>query len=47
MKTIEILVLRSLQVLTVILGSTILVALIYAGVQIAIGNVHGTACREF
>ena len=47
MKTIEILALRSLQALTLILGSTILVAIIYAVVQICLGNVHGTACREF
>ena len=47
MKTIEILALRSLQALTVILGSTILVAMIYAVVQICLGNYHSTACREF
>jgi hypothetical protein len=47
MKTIEILALRSLQALTVILGSTILVAMTYAIVQVALGNYHSTACREF
>jgi hypothetical protein len=47
MKTIEILAFRGAQALTVILGSTIIVAITYAIVQIAIGNVHGTACREF
>jgi hypothetical protein len=47
MKTIEILAFRGAQALIVVLGSTIIVAITYAIVQICLGNYHSTACREF
>lgn len=47
MKTLEMLTLRFLQLLTLTLGTTIVLALGYALVQIATGNVHGTASFEF
>jgi hypothetical protein len=47
MKTLEMVTLRFLQVLSFCLGTMVIFALVYAFVQIAIGNVHGTASFEF
>ena len=47
MKTIEILAFRGAQALTVALGATVIVAITYAIVQICLGNIHSSACREF
>ena len=47
MKTFELVTLRFLQVLSICLGTTVIFALGYAFVQIAIGNVHSTASFEF
>jgi len=47
MKKGEVVVLRILQGWSFILGVMVISALIYAFVQIAIGNYHGTASFEF
>ena len=47
MKTSEIVILRTLQCLSIGLGILTFTALAYAFVQIAIGNVHSTASFEF
>ena len=47
MKTAEIVILRALQGLSIALGILVTIALVYAFVQIAIGNVHSTASFEF
>jgi hypothetical protein len=47
MKTLEIVTLRALQALSFVLGTMVIVALGYAAIQIATGNVHGTASFEF
>jgi hypothetical protein len=47
MKNLEIITYRSLQLLSVALFSTTLLALGYAIVQLCLGNYSGTACREF
>jgi hypothetical protein len=47
MKTLELVTLRFLQLLTFTLGATIVLALGYAIIQIATGNIHGTASFEF
>jgi hypothetical protein len=47
MKTFELVTLRFLQLLSICLGTTVIFAIGYAFVQIAIGNVHSTASFEF
>lgn len=47
MKNLEMVTLKTLQVVSFVLGSMVIIALGYAFVQIAIGNVHGTASFEF
>jgi len=47
MKTFEMVTLRFLQVLSFCLGTIVIFAIGYAFVQMAIGNVHGTASFEF
>jgi hypothetical protein len=47
MKTSEIVFLRTLQFASIALGILTFSAIIYAFVQIAIGNVHSTASFEF
>jgi hypothetical protein len=47
MKTVEILALRTLQGLSIALGTMVFIAIGYAIVQIAIGNYHSTASFEF
>jgi len=47
MKTAEIVILRTLQGLSIALGTLVTIAIVYAFVQIAIGNVHSTASFEF
>jgi len=47
MKTLEIVAYRTFQIWNLLLISTLVFALGYALVQLAIGNYSGTACREF
>jgi hypothetical protein len=47
MKTKEILILRAAQAFTIALGATVLIAIGYAIIQMALGNYQSTACREF
>ena len=47
MKTVEVVVLRFLQVLSICLGIIVKVAISYAVIQIAVGNVYSTAIFDF
>ena len=47
MKKGEIVLLKVLQGWSFILGAVVIFSLVYAFVQIAIGNVHSTASFEF
>ena len=47
MKTLEIVTMRTFQVLTVLLGAILFVSVAFAIVQIATGNIHSTSAREF
>jgi hypothetical protein len=47
MKTLELVTLRTLQVVSFLLGATVIIAIGYAFVQIITGNVHGTSSFEF
>ena len=47
MKTLEIVTLRTFQALTVLLGAIVFVAIAFAIVQIATGNIQSTSAREF
>lgn len=47
MKTLELVTLRFLQVLSICLGTMAICAIGYAVIQIAIGNIYNTASFEF
>ena len=47
MKKGELILLGALQLLSICLGTTVIFAIGYAFVQIAIGNVHSTSSFEF
>lgn len=47
MKTLEMVTLRFLQVVSIAMGTGVVIAIGYAFFQIFSGNVHGTASFEF
>jgi len=47
MKRLEVVTLKAMQALSIALGAMVIIAIGYAFVQIAIGNVHSTASFEF
>ena len=47
MKRLELITLRTMQALSIALGTMVVIAIGYTFVQIAIGNVHSSASFEF
>jgi hypothetical protein len=47
MKRLELITLRAMQGLTITLGTMVVIAIGYAFIQVATGNIHSSASFEF
>jgi hypothetical protein len=47
MKRLELITLRAMQGLTIALGTMVVIAIGYACIQVATGNIHSSASFEF